>query len=461
MLKLKELRDISGHIAKKEYVSKNKDDKEFIMCLRFLLDDMIITNISTKKLSKEIKLTPSTNIKDLTEFIDYLIYSSGKDIHIINIRAFIDKHNEAEKEILEGLACKNYKVDFGIKFFNEVMGKDGIAKSPYMGCKQFDEKKVKKLFEANKSLISQVKNDGQFLNCIVKGDDCFFTARSGLPQYINGQLVDELLSIKKNLDYDFVITGELMIDGYDRKTANGIIRSLIASNKKILDGDLKEEGKFFKKYGVSIKDIENKLRLIVWDLIPFNSFLNKRYEVGYLSRLKVLEENLKSDVIKITGYKIVYSYKEAIQHFRELLNNGEEGSVLKTLNGIWKDGKPDYQIKMKLEIELDLKVKGFNSGKPKTKYENTLGSLYVESEDGLLSTNISGIPDKDRDYIWKNKDSFIDKVVVIKCNGTSKNKEGENSLLYANFMYVREDKMEANTFEEIVKIENMKLQLTK
>jgi ATP-dependent DNA ligase len=40
---------------------------------------------------------------------------------------------------------------------------------------------------------------------------------------------------------------------------------------------------------------------------------------------------------------------------------GLEGTIIKAANAGWKDGKP-YQIKMKLEMDIDLRIVGFNYG---------------------------------------------------------------------------------------------------
>ena len=88
-----------------------------------------------------------------------------------------------------------------------------------------------------------------------------FTARSGIRQYINGPLVEVSKKISGFFPDGYVITGELMLKGYDRHTANGIIRSLISSNKKIAEGDKKEASKFQKKYKKTIEEVEEDLKV--------------------------------------------------------------------------------------------------------------------------------------------------------------------------------------------------------
>ena len=58
-----------------------------------------------------------------------------------------------------------------------------------------------------------------------------------------------------------------------------------------------------------------------------------------------------------------------------------------------------------------------------------------------------------RDEIWNNKDKYLGKIVEVKANGVSSNRDGGYSLLYPNFVEVRDDKSIANTLEEILEIE--------
>jgi hypothetical protein len=455
MLKLKTLKEIQGNINKIEFIKNNKDDEGF------LLDDMITTKISVKKLSKVVPVIKNNPIGDnIFHFLDFLTNRcSGKDTDLSIINAFIYKNgfSRDEKFILEGLVCKSYAVGVGVSMFNEAIPKNPILESGYMGCIPFNEKKARDLIDKEKVVMSQVKNDGQFLNAIVSNKGIQMTSRAGLTQYINGDLVLELLKIRERVYQEFVMTGELLVDGYDRQTANGMIRGLIASNKKIEDADLKESSKFLKKYGLSIEEVESKLRYIVWDCLPLEGFKQHYLNQPYIERLSTLETmiaNSKSEMIKVTEYKIITSYSEAIEHFKYLLDRGEEGSVLKSIQAPWINGKHAHQIKMKLEMELELRVKGFNKGKDKTDLENTLGSLYLESEDGLLRTKASGIKLEVRNEIWSNTEAWRDEVVTIKCNGTSRNNKGEYSLLNANLIEHRTDKLRANTLEEIIEIEH-------
>jgi ATP-dependent DNA ligase len=159
----------------------------------------------------------------------------------------------------------------------------------------------------------------------------------------------------------------------------------------------------------------------------------------------------------------VATYKDAVNLFQKSLERGEEGTVIKSLNEVWKDGKSWYQLKMKIEMELDLKVVGFSEGSKGTKYEGTLGAFLVETEDGLLKTACgSGLKEKDgvRDEVWQNQDKYLGSIITVKCNGLSKNSAGGNSLYFPVFIELRPDKNNANTFKECQDIEDMKKALS-
>ena len=49
-----------------------------------------------------------------------------------------------------------------------------------------------------------------------------------------------------------------------------------------------------------------------------------------------------------------------------------KNTILKAYDGEWKDGKPNWQIKMKLEMDVDLRIVGFNYGTKGTKNENVI-----------------------------------------------------------------------------------------
>jgi hypothetical protein len=137
-------------------------------------------------------------------------------------------------------------------------------------------------------------------------------------------------------------------------------------------------------------------------------------------------------------------------HFNEIVSRGNEGTVVKSMDGVWADTKPSYQVKIKLEINLDLKIVGFNYGTGKNL--KLISSLNVESEDGLLKTSPTGINEDDMEYITTNQDKLLNTIVEVKCSGLSQDSRGNYSALHPVFKLLRTDKTIANTLTECIEI---------
>jgi hypothetical protein len=150
---------------------------------------------------------------------------------------------------------------------------------------------------------------------------------------------------------------------------------------------------------------------------------------------------------------VVSSKKEAIDHFKKLLSNNEEGTILKSFNNVWKSGKPNTQCKVKIELDFDLKIVSFNYGTKGSKNENLISSINVESSDGLLKTSPAGITEDDMEYITENQEKLLGTIVKVKCSGTSHNSNKEYSLLHPVFIEFRTDKTIADSLGDILNVE--------
>ena len=140
-------------------------------------------------------------------------------------------------------------------------------------------------------------------------------------------------------------------------------------------------------------------------------------------------------------------------HFEEVQMRDGEGTVVKSKDGVWKDTKPSYQIKIKKEINLDLRITGFNYGKAGTKNEHLISSLNVESEDGLLKTAPAGLSEDEMDYVTDNQDELLNTILEIKCSGISQDRHGNYSVMHPVYKTPRTDKSVANTLAECIEID--------
>ena len=374
------------------------------------------------------------------EAIDYLSYIlssvSSEDAHVIE--------RIIEKDAKIGMARTNIN-----KIFPNL-----IETTPYQGAQSFSEKRAKEILSEGQAW-SQVKMDGRYCNAIIQEGQAFLESRSGEPTVIIGAtILDELSNWE-----DCVLNGELTIDGVDRNTSNGIINSIISISKKIQeDEDYSKDIKQIQdRHGMSYGEALGLIRFTLWDRIEIEEYFNGRSDKVYQDRFNDLSTSIdkfKCKMISLVETKQVASYQEAMEHFVEVLNRGLEGTILKSVKAPWKDGKPKWQIKMKLEIDLEMEIVGFNYGTPGTKNQDVISSLTVTSSCGKVVTRPGGIDESTMSWITQNQDKLMGSIITMKCCGLSHDNEGNYSTLHPVFKSIRDDKDVADSLEKIIEIEN-------
>lgn len=365
-----------------------------------------------------------------------------------------------DAEVITRVIKKDLKIGMGRTNVNKVFD-NLIEITPYMGCCPFKEKTAKEILAKGGGYI-QTKMDGRYCNSIIRSSEVELESRAGETSYLEGaQFLKELSAFP-----DRVFNGELTIDGVDRYTSNGIIASLISYGKKHAEGKSvkKEASAFIEKHKMTIRAALDSIRYTVWDSITVDEYYSSFSSTPYSKRLEsvvnIIEE-FKPTRISLIQSKKISTYDEAMDFFKDMLKNGEEGAVLKALNGVWSDGHVKWQCKMKIEMDVDLEITGFNYGTVGTKNEGVVSSLNAKSSDGLLKTKPQGIEELDMEFIANNTESLMGKIVVVKCSGISKDRNGNYSLLHPVYKEIRNDKNVSDSLERIKDIQNMILGLNK
>ena len=354
--------------------------------------------------------------------------------------------------IIERIIEKDCKMNLGTSLINKVFPKL-IEETPYMGAKSYDEKLAKKIFEKGGKGYSQIKMDGRYCNAIIRSGDVELESRQGEPTILTGaKFLDELAGFE-----DCVLNGELTMDGISRYESNGIVASLISIGKKKLEGeDVTKEIQKFEEKHMNYQDALDSIRFTVWDTIHVDEYFEQKSKTKYYLRLNRLADMLNDygpTMVSLVETKVVTSYEDAMAHFQSMLNKGFEGTILKAYDGEWKDGKPNWQVKMKLEMDVDLKIVGFNYGTGKN--ANVISSVNAESADGKVFTRPTGINEEMMQYITDNQDKLLGTILEVKCCGLSNDSDGNYALLHPVFKSLRDDKNTCDTLESIKEIEAM------
>lgn len=380
--------------------------------------------------------------------------------------------NEDDAYVIERVIEKDLKIGMGTSNINKVI-KGLIEKTPYMGAKSYSEKLARAIFKSKVLIasslpktavaVSQIKMDGRYCNAIINNGEVELVSRQGETTFVgDATFLKELLHFEDKT----VVNGELTVDGVsDRYTANGIVASIVdIEGKREIRTNKETSNKiltFEKKHG-EYQKLVNNIRFTVWDVISLDEYYNEKSKNKYEYRLDKLTKILSNPVfnmVSLVETKYVTSFKEGMLHFQDALKRGLEGTILKALDGVWKNGKPNHQVKLKLEMNLDLKVVGFEYGTKGTKNENVISTINLESSCGKLRTNASGMKEDMMRYVTDNQDKLLGSIVEIRCCGVSQNSSGEYSTLHPSVVELRDDKTEGNTLEECIQINNSLIEI--
>lgn len=377
-----------------------------------------------------------------------------------------------DAEIIKLIIGKNLKIGMDSSI-NEVYP-ELIEESPYQGASSYSKSKFLKLFENAKKddaypyVISQIKADGTYRNAILSDGDIILESRQGeLSYFPEGiPLYDDLREIM-GIYNQCVVTGELVLSCEpDRPKANGIITSIMKYYQDLESRPDKENFGILKKFeekhgnmGVYLQALE----MHVWDLIPADNFVNGSCNTPYETRFDQISYAISAlglTHVKVVETKHVQTPEQALEHYSSAQARGLEGTIVKSASAGWKSGKPTYQVKLKLEMELDLKIVGFKYGTPGTKNEDWISVLELESSCGKLSTAPGGMKEDLMKYVTANMDKLKGTIVSIKCNGITNTAKGY-STMHPSIVELRTDKKIANSLEECLEIEKSVKTLTK
>ncbi len=382
--------------------------------------------------------------EELKELSERKVTGTAATLHLKNILESIS-HDDAY--IIERIIEKDCKIGMGTRNINKVFP-DLIERTGYMGCKPFSKELINKLLTKG-SCYSQEKMDGRYMNSIIQGGEINNESRQGEPTILENPLFFSELRL---LD-DCVLNGELTMAQYNRYESNGIIASLISiSTKKSNGEDISKELQKFESKHLPFREALNLIRFTAWDMLTLDEYFTRTCKRPYKERFEKLQDIFKTlGTLSVVETKMVSTLEEAMAHFNEVVSRNGEGTVLKGVDGVWVDSKPNYQLKVKREVNLDLRIVGFNYGTGKN--IKLISSVDVESEEGLLKTKPTGMDEDTMDYVTKNQDNLLNGILEIKCSGISQDSKGNYSVLHPVFKLIRTDKTIANTLQECIEID--------
>lgn len=407
---------------KLEILKANKSP-EMQMFLELVFDKIqykyYITSLFLNYNNPGKKLVTIQEIKDALEPL-YTRKITGNEA-INYMQRFINSITRGCGYIVKCILDRDLHCGVNLKSAEKVYG-SLVFKMPYMRCSLPD-----KISNITYPAILQEKMDGTYRTFVVEKGSVSAYSRSG-EEYTHPKINYELLESKVP---DGAYIGELIVNGLNGDSAE--VR--YASNGALNSLNPPEDVTFY-----------------AWDYLTLSELEAKQSKINYSDRFgKVCELFKFSSRIKPVKYFEVKNYAEAQNLTRELIANGKEGAVLKDYRAPFEDKTSKFQIKLKLEFEIDVKCTGFTQGNGK--FADTFGAIEFESSDGLLKGQCSGISDSERQKIFKEKDLYIGKILTIKGNDITKAQNSNTyGVMHPQYCYFRDDKTEADSIDRILEI---------
>lgn len=346
-------------------------------------------------------------------------------------------------ELLRRILKKDLRAGFTGNTVNRAV-KGLIPDQPYMRCSLPKDAKLH-TWPWAEGVFSQEKADGMFSNTDYDSAGIVtITSREGRPFPLDTGAFDEIVAqVQATFPRGTQTHGELLVEVaggiLPREISNGIMNHVSAG------GEL---------------DAGQRIVLYAWDQIPLSEAKPKgKVETPYKERFKALATQLIDlaarengrPALRIIRTKLVRSLAEAYKHYAEFLAQGKEGTIVKHPAGIWKDSSSGSKelVKLKLEVDVDLKVVGFVPGEGKN--AATFGSITCRTSDGLLEVNVSGMTDAMRKDIHERREQVIGNIITVKANSIMKPSDSSelHSLFLPRFVELRTDKSEADSLERV------------
>jgi len=445
---IEELNENNGSNHKKEVLLRHKDNELLKRVLKMTYDKATFTyGITLKNVDHPGFERESTYKRSLSEVLDYLEnefvtrnITGNNALDVMSELLFslsID-----DRRVLHGIINRDLRINMGRSNINKVFP-DLIVKPAYMRCGMYNEKTSKK-FNAKGAFV-QLKADGTYREFNVDGGEVSCVSRSG--EIYDYPFINEVL-IAAN--YEGVFFGELTVyrDGklLDRSTGNGLLKK----------DDFPEDC---------------TIVLDLWDVVSHKEYANAKKKVKdgcvtpYVDRWNKLNELFPDHTADYTTNPVrciesieVDTISEALSFTSTVMNMGLEGSIIKERNAVFKDGTSAQQLKLKVAIQLEVRVSGFHEGKVGTVRELTFGSAIFETDDGLIKGKVSGFTNEQLEDFNSRREEIIGNVWTVECNDITRARDSDTwALSHPRFIEERNDKTETDTFDSAMETKEMAL----
>lgn len=319
-----------------------------------------------------------------------------------------------ESEVHRGDAARNIVESFFMRctpqqahWYNRVIGKSlkagfSLSTANKTGYK-IPEFKVMLAKDGKKSpKAAEMVHKGGYVSIKLDGYRCLAIIEDGEVELLsrNGTIYENFPSVVVSLADAFpvgkwVFDGEIMSDDFQsmQKTA------------------------FAAKKGRTVGDVKYH----IFDCIDYDEWKASKFKIKKSKRIDILT-SLSHIINAYKNLNIVshdwVSGPTAMKQITKLeskyIAQGFEGAMFLPDVPYYLGRKSNKLMKFKTMLSQECVITGFYEGKAGTKYEGTMGGVYVVQENGKDCKCGSGFSDEDRDYMWANQEEFLTKMFEAK-----------------------------------------------
>lgn len=471
---LTELVADNGANYKMDVLKKHKDNKLLQRVFKMAMDKATYTYGITLKSVGNYESTEDQGLEWALDSLMFLVdrtHTGNEAIEYLNL--LLSRLSADDAYVVERIIDRDLKVGVGRSNANKVW-KGLIVKPAYMRCDIYttdktvwDEKKQKDVFKKGtchkinfkNGAYLQLKADGTYRETVVENSKVSYNSRSGetydyplhterFSQVPDGKYIGELTVV---LDEELLALIIPEIRKEDPEMADEIIADYAKGNK-ILPRSIGNG--LINSSNPPHKNIVFEL----WDYITpeeYTRAINREVNTtSYEERFNKLNEIMVTHLgngIEIIETHIVYSLKEALIQTSIWMNMGLEGSILKDKkNNVFKDGISAYQLKLKLEIDIDVRIVAFPEGNKGSKHEKYFSGVEFVTDDGKIkgSVGVTSMSEATRDWMYERMDELIGEVMTVQCNDITIGRGHEHyALSHPRYIEIRTDKNETDTLE--------------
>lgn len=395
-----------------------------INLIKFQLNKLIVTNLSTKKISKSVELVDS-DIESLTDLLNYLeTQSTGKDIDIGIVQKYARSESNGNEDIYNfilQIASKSVPLRIGIPTVNKFLIKQNKQTIPDFSVQlsnNIDKLKQKDIDKLNNIYVTE-KLDGVRTIAMWSSDDNSFKLFSRSGKEFTG--FDDILNDLNNLDKNFVYDGEMLIKEGSDKAEDSFRETM-----KIIGADNSDK---------------SLVAFNIFDVIDNDGFSIGESKLSYKDRRDIIDSLPTTDnILTVPVLLIANDFEEIKDKFNELVSGGAEGVMLNKADSKYLSKRHNGILKYKQVYDSEGIVQGVFEGSGEA--TGKLGGIIVNYKETTVRIG-TGFTDQQRTEYWNNPDLIIGKLAQYRYTSVSHNQNNDEvSLRFARFISLREDKNE-------------------